>query len=305
MSTENLKTPEAPAWFSSLWNNPTMTTLSENVFVARLAEIKAMKWSVPDTTYAGMMKPFQEAFDTELKAGIAITSLADITRIEKMGLASGIDFAELKQTLTTLQKTDDDLGYFRAILKSDQNWQISFKKNNSWIGHDATSGIVRNFGVGNYGTAVSYEVDFSKFPKKDAFEIANLRAMIAKKENGTAIVPEVAKAEEKKQVQTTAIKEATKTEIASVQLPVAAGQKVLLKAQDLGKIAQLIDTCWLGASCKKDNILDVAALQNAIVQYKPTDYTGKKWDDGLFGMATYQALQVYAKANPKPSTQVA
>ena len=43
MAIETLKTPEAPVWLSSVWNNPTKTTLTENVFSNRLAEVKAMK----------------------------------------------------------------------------------------------------------------------------------------------------------------------------------------------------------------------------------------------------------------------
>ena len=38
-----------------------------------------------------------------------------------MGLATGIDFADLKKTLATLKTADDDLGYFRVMLKSDVN----------------------------------------------------------------------------------------------------------------------------------------------------------------------------------------
>jgi hypothetical protein len=302
MSNETLKTPEAPVWLSSVWNNPTKTTLSENVFSSRLAEVKAMKWSIPDTAHQAMMQPFRDSFQKELRAGIAITSEADITRIEKMGLATGIDFSDLKKTLATLKTADDDLGYFRVILKSDGNWQISFKKNNSWIGHDKTAGQARNFGMGNYGTAVNYEVDFRGFPTKSEFRESGRDHIIAKLQSNT---PEGQALAKQVSIQKQTIKEVTKTNISSVHLPVQPGQKVLLKAQDLSRLSQIIDSCGLGETCKRNNILDVVALQNAVAEHKPADYTGKKWDDGLFGLATYQAVLTYAKANQKSSTPIA
>ena len=121
-----------------------------------------------------------------------------------------------------------------------------------------------------------YEVDFTQFPTKSDFRDSGRDHIIAKLQSNTPEGQALAKqVSAKKQT----IAEATKADIASVQLPVQPGQKVLLKAQDLSKLSEMIDSCGLGASCKKDNILDVVALQNAVAEYKPADYTGKKWDD--------------------------
>jgi hypothetical protein len=150
--------------------------------------------------------------------------------------------------------------------------------------------------MGNYGTAVNYEVDFTQFPTKSDFRESGRDHIIAKLQSNTLEGQALAK---KVSDQKQSITETTRADISSVRLPVQSGQKVLLKAQDLAKLSEMIDSCGLGTSCKKDNILDVVALQNAVAAHKPSDYIGKKWDDGLFGRSTYQAVLAYAKANPK------
>ena len=43
----------------------------------------------------------------------------------------------------------------------------------------------RNFGIGNYGTAVNYEVDFTQFPTKSDFRESGRDHIIVKLQSNT------------------------------------------------------------------------------------------------------------------------
>jgi hypothetical protein len=299
MPTETLRTPEAPVWFSTLWNNPTKTTLSENIFATRLGEIQSLKSSLPEGTYTAMLKPFQDSFNTELKAGIAITSLADLTRIERFGLMPvGTDFKTLKVNLESWKKSydqdGDQIGYFRCILKVDSSSNLSFTKNNSWIwNHDG--GGWRQFGIGNLWTTVHYEVDFTQFPRKDSFENSLLRGKIASLEANKDVRPEIQPTAWEAGAQKKAIIAASRENQVSTILRTKAGQRMLLGLKEVGELKGLIEWCSLGNSCMNNWVVDVVALQERVKEFNPNPkkYAGKKWADGLCWEDTLAAVRGY------------
>lgn len=124
--------------------------------------------------------------------------------------------------------------------------------------------------------------------KNNADRIVALEAQVASLKGWQEIVSSMTQSRNR-------ITNASREAQAKVNLPINDWQRILVSPKEAQDLAELIQNCDLRDKCMNSNVLDVALLQKKVEAYKPLNYTGKKWDDGLLGPATFIATKEYVK----------
>ncbi len=220
-----------------------------------------------ETAKNGINVSFQSELDTILQSDIVPTSQKNWLR--KSLQSALLDFAQ-----------DSGIRKFEAQLVMD-NYGVYTISPDRTINQTDTF-ISVNFRDTPNRDKMTLNVEY----KKQSDTIAALQQKVASLEGGQEALINQTQG-------TNRIRNTSRESQAKVVLPTKEWQKNLLSVQDSKNLAELIKNCDLKDSCFNSNILDVTSLQQKIVDYKPTDYAGRNWDDGLLGPATFSAAKDY------------